>query len=103
MREVDVSKKNASFASVNHAYDFYVRARQRGYVLSFEAVNVGQDRRRQNGHPHHDRIGLHTYETFSKAWDKGFRCREWPGINNFEYREGDPNGKYRDRDRGYAS
>jgi hypothetical protein len=96
-----MSKKNASFASVNRAYDFYVRARQRGYILTHEAVNIGQDRRRERGVDHHDRIGKHTYDTFTKAWDAGFRCREWPGINNFEYREGEPDRKYRDRDRGY--
>jgi hypothetical protein len=94
-------RKNASFASVNRAFDFYVRARQRGYTLSFEAVNEGQRRRRGNGFEHHDEIGLHTYLTFAKAWDKGFRCRQWPGINNFEYREGEPEHRHRDTDRGY--
>jgi hypothetical protein len=80
-----------------------VRARQQSYTLSFEAVNKGQAQRRANGHEHHDEIGLHTYKTFAKAWDKGFRCREWPGINNFEYREDPDNAErvHRDTDRGY--
>lgn len=94
-------KKNATFASVNRAYDFYVRARQRGYTLTHEAVNKGQQQRKTNGHPHHDEIGDHTYKTFAKAWDKGFRCKQWPGINNFEYREGEPERQHRDTDRGY--
>lgn len=96
-------KRNASFASVNRAYDFYVRCRQRGRTLTQAEVNLGQERRRRHGHPHFDQIGKHTYDCFARAWELGFRCRQWPGINNLEYRvdEDNPNKHYRDTDRGY--